>query len=85
MKGRERSEPIAFFFALPHLVLFAVFLLAPVLYGAYVSLHSWHVLARERPFVALANYRARGFRVFKEESAEVDLPDVSPGPWPGAR
>jgi GNAT superfamily N-acetyltransferase len=34
---------------------------------------------------ALANYRARGFRIFKEEVAEVDLPDVSPGPWPGAR
>jgi GNAT superfamily N-acetyltransferase len=34
---------------------------------------------------ALANYRARGFRVFKEESAEVDLPDAPPGPWPGAR
>lgn len=33
---------------------------------------------------ALANYQARGFRVFREETAEVDLPDGSPGPWPGA-
>lgn len=57
-QGRERSEPIALAFALPHLVLFAIFLLAPVLYGAYVSLHSWHVLATARPFVGLANYRA---------------------------
>jgi GNAT superfamily N-acetyltransferase len=34
---------------------------------------------------ALANYRARGFRPYKEEVTEVDLPEQSPGPWPGAR
>jgi len=34
---------------------------------------------------ALANYQARGFRVFKVVEAEEDLPDRSPGPWPGAR
>lgn len=33
---------------------------------------------------ALANYRARGMRVFKEVTAPVELPDVTPGPWPGA-
>jgi GNAT superfamily N-acetyltransferase len=33
---------------------------------------------------ALANYLARGFRLFKEEQAEEDLPEQSPGPWPGA-
>jgi len=33
---------------------------------------------------ALANYLARGFRIFKEERAEVELPDRTPGPWPGA-
>jgi multiple sugar transport system permease protein len=45
-------------FALPHLVLFTVFLLVPVLYGFFISLHSWHVLARTHPLVGLANYRA---------------------------
>jgi GNAT superfamily N-acetyltransferase len=34
---------------------------------------------------ALANYRARGFRQFKEVMEEEDLPERSPGPWPGAR
>jgi GNAT superfamily N-acetyltransferase len=34
---------------------------------------------------ALANYRKRGMVVFKEESAEQELPERSPGPWPGAR
>jgi GNAT superfamily N-acetyltransferase len=33
---------------------------------------------------ALANYQARGFRIFKEEVKEEDLPERSPGPWPGA-
>jgi hypothetical protein len=34
---------------------------------------------------ALANYQARGFRIFKEVVEEEELPDKSPGPWPGAR
>jgi GNAT superfamily N-acetyltransferase len=34
---------------------------------------------------ALANYLARGFRKFKEETSVEDLPEKSPGPWPGAR
>jgi GNAT superfamily N-acetyltransferase len=34
---------------------------------------------------ALPNYLARGFRVFKVETKEEDLPDVAPGPWPGSR
>jgi GNAT superfamily N-acetyltransferase len=34
---------------------------------------------------ALANYQARGMKVFKEESAPQELPDKPPGPWPGAR
>jgi multiple sugar transport system permease protein len=45
-------------FALPHLVLFVVFLLVPVFGGFYLSLHSWHVLAKAHPLVGLANYRA---------------------------
>lgn len=33
---------------------------------------------------ALANYQARGLTLYKEETAIVDLPDQTPGPWPGA-
>jgi GNAT superfamily N-acetyltransferase len=33
---------------------------------------------------ALANYQARGLRLYKEEETEVDLPEEPPGPWPGA-
>jgi GNAT superfamily N-acetyltransferase len=34
---------------------------------------------------ALANYQARGLRVFKEVVKEEELPGRPPGPWPGAR
>ncbi len=34
---------------------------------------------------ALANYQARGFRIFKVEEGEEQLPPRSPGPWRGAR
>jgi GNAT superfamily N-acetyltransferase len=33
---------------------------------------------------ALANYQARGMRVYDQRTQRVELPDVSPGPWPGA-
>jgi len=33
---------------------------------------------------ALPNYLARGFTVFDVEEYSVELPDIPPGPWPGA-
>jgi GNAT superfamily N-acetyltransferase len=33
---------------------------------------------------ALKNYQARGFRVYDQRTEALDLPDRSPGPWPGA-
>jgi GNAT superfamily N-acetyltransferase len=43
-----------------------------------------HTSSLDHP-AALANYQARGFRLYKEEVSEKDLPDEPPGPWPGAR
>ena len=34
---------------------------------------------------ALANYSARGFRIYREETSTQDLHGHPPGPWPGAR
>jgi len=34
---------------------------------------------------ALANYQARGFRLYKQETHELDLPPQPSGPWPNAR
>lgn len=43
-----------------------------------------HTASRDHPH-ALANYRARGFRIFHEETGMMELPDTPPGPWPGAK
>jgi ribosomal protein S18 acetylase RimI-like enzyme len=34
---------------------------------------------------ALANYQARGFRVYRQEQKVEELPARSPGPWAGSR
>jgi multiple sugar transport system permease protein len=47
---------VGVFFALPQLILFAIFLLAPTVYGLYISLFKWHILAHTHPFVGLENY-----------------------------
>ncbi len=48
----------AFWFLLPYLTLFAVFLVGPLAYGFWISLHDWHVLGKEVPFVGFDNYAA---------------------------
>src|SRR5690349_10731508 len=52
-----RDVAVALPFLLPYLVLFAVFLLWPLAYGFWLSLHEWHLLAPRKHFVGLANYR----------------------------
>lgn len=42
-----------------------------------------HTASRDHPH-ALANYRARGFRLFFEKTELAELPEAPPGPWPGA-
>ena len=42
-----------------------------------------HTATLDHP-AALANYLKRGFVTFKEEEFDVNLPDQSPDPWPGA-
>jgi GNAT superfamily N-acetyltransferase len=42
-----------------------------------------HTCSLDAPH-ALANYRARGMRVFDERTESLDLPDTPPGSWPGA-
>jgi len=51
---RRRAVSPGFLFALPHLILFTVFLLAPTIFGFYISLHHWHVLAKTHPASATA-------------------------------
>jgi len=53
---KSNANLAGWLFALPHLILFAVFLFAPTLFGFWISLHRWHVLAKGRPFIGLSNY-----------------------------
>lgn len=42
-----------------------------------------HTCTQDHP-QALANYQARGLRLYKEETSIVDQPVQSSGPWPGS-
>lgn len=46
----------AYLFLAPFLVLFLVFVLAPAVYGLWISLHTWNPLLPNKPFVGLENY-----------------------------
>lgn len=48
----------AFWFLLPYFTAFAVFVVSPAVYGLYISLHKWHILAQAPQFVGLGNYAA---------------------------
>jgi multiple sugar transport system permease protein len=46
----------ALLFVGPYLVLFGTFVLAPIVYGLWISLHEWDFLLPGKPFVGLQNY-----------------------------
>ena len=46
----------ALLFVGPYLVLFCMFVLAPIVYGLWISLHQWDFLLPGKPFVGLQNY-----------------------------
>jgi multiple sugar transport system permease protein len=47
----------AYLFLLPYLVLFGTFVLAPVVWGVWISLHEWDfLLLGDKPFIGLENY-----------------------------
>lgn len=56
---RKKREALgAWLFLAPFLVLFVVFVLLPVGYGFWISLHNWHILSKDVPFVGLRNYES---------------------------
>ena len=40
----------------PYLLLFAIFIVVPVIYGIWISLHNWDYLLPGKPWVGLQNY-----------------------------
>jgi GNAT superfamily N-acetyltransferase len=85
----ERSVEVAYFGLLPQFVgggLGGHLLTCAIECGfAMGAARVWlHTCTLDHP-QALSNYEARGMRRFKQETNLEDLPDRSPGPWPGAQ
>lgn len=53
---RHKEGIGAWLFLAPFLILFATFVIAPVFYGFWISLHNWHILSKHVPFIGLRNY-----------------------------
>lgn len=53
---KRRDGLAALGFLLPYGLLFATFLLVPLAYGFWISLHKWQLLGHEAPLVGLRNY-----------------------------
>lgn len=66
MKTTWKSRFSSFMFALPYTLCFAAFMLFPIGYGIYISLHDFELLSQEHPFVGLSNYVA----IFTPDSYE---------------
>lgn len=54
--GVQRRTGVAYLFLAPFLLLFTVFVLAPAVYGLWISLHDWNPLLPRQPFTGLENY-----------------------------
>ncbi|ROS61235.1 multiple sugar transport system permease protein [Frigoribacterium sp. PhB160] len=54
--GAPRRDLTAYAFLAPFLVLFALFVLVPAVYGLVISLHRWNSLVPVHPFIGLQNY-----------------------------
>ncbi|MEO2078242.1 MAG: sugar ABC transporter permease [Bacillus sp. (in: firmicutes)] len=55
-KSSWKSKMTSSLFVLPYLLLFVVFLLIPIGYGAWMSLHNWDLLNPIHEFVGFKNY-----------------------------
>ena len=55
---RRRNQNVAWLFLAPYLVLFGAFVLLPIVFGLWISLHAWDFTLPGKPFVGLENYRA---------------------------
>ncbi|MGI8993963.1 MAG: carbohydrate ABC transporter permease [Nocardioidaceae bacterium] len=57
-KGSLRDRPVtAWLFLAPYLALFVAFVLAPIVFGLWISLHNWDFTLPRKPFVGLDNYK----------------------------
>src|SRR5215217_8027450 len=55
-KTADAGPLTAYLFMAPYLVLFTIFIVIPVVFGIWISLHNWDPLLPVKPFVGLQNY-----------------------------
>ena len=55
-KPADASPLTAYVFMAPYLVLFIIFVVAPVVFGVWISLHNWDPMLPTKPWVGLENY-----------------------------
>jgi multiple sugar transport system permease protein len=55
-KPTDTNIVTPYLFMAPYLVLFVIFILIPVFYGVWISLHNWDYLLPGKPWVGLQNY-----------------------------
>jgi len=55
-KPADAGPLTAYLFMAPYLVLFTIFIVIPVVFGVWISLHNWDPLLPVKPFVGLQNY-----------------------------
>ena len=55
-KPADASPLTAYVFMAPYLVLFIIFVVAPVVFGVWISLHNWDPMLPTKPSVGLENY-----------------------------
>lgn len=55
-RRRPGEARAAWLFLAPYLLLFTVFVLVPIVYGLWISLHAYDFTLPDRPFVGLDNY-----------------------------
>ncbi|MPY12013.1 carbohydrate ABC transporter permease [Arthrobacter bussei] len=53
---RKQAAATPWLFLAPYLVLFIAFVLVPIVFGAWISLHTWDYTRPLKPFVGLENY-----------------------------
>ena len=55
-KPTDTNLVTPYLFMAPYLALFVIFILVPILYGIWISLHNWDYLLPGKPWVGLQNY-----------------------------